>query len=538
MSRKKVYYNQKQIEAITLGTKSSMIVAARGFGKSEGIDAPLLIRDITTMPGATIPLLSPTYKKLLQNTLPAVEVGLNRIGYYEGIHYVMGRRADPKLNFAKPIYEPRDWSYFMHWYNGTVCQFSSFDVAMSLNSKSVDAVHGFEAKFLDKSKIDNEVSPANRGNLNKWNVPWHHGMHFSTDMPTSKTGEWVFEYEKMMDESLISYIKELMVEQHRIRTDKTLSPKYVERRNYELSRELFACRKNAVLYREFSALDNIDILGEQFIKDQKRVLPPMIFQASILNRRFKKVLGGFYASFNEDVHVYESSFSSLQGRYGLDYKGFRNDCTSDEDLDENLPLVITFDYNGNINNLVVAQHTESWHRTRHTFYTKYEQKLRELCRIFCDYYAPRHNRDVVYYYDSTAIKSAYAVEDAEAFSDVVVNELTARGFKVNAVYIGQQMKHAEKHQIFDDAFKGLKYLFPSVHKYNCEELILAMQAAGIRIGRNGFEKDKSGEKKEETADDPLQTRTDVTDAWDTNFIGCTFYPQAGMGSDFVSEFLQ
>ena len=39
-------------------------------------------------------------------------------------------------------------------------------------------------------------------------------------------------------------------------------------------------------------------------------------------------------------------------------------------------------------------------------------------------------------------------------------------------------------------------------------------------GRNGFRKDKGGEKLAETEEDLLQHRTDGTDAFVTLYIGC------------------
>ena len=46
-------------------------------------------------------------------------------------------------------------------------------------------------------------------------------------------------------------------------------------------------------------------------------------------------------------------------------------------------------------------------------------------------------------------------------------------------------------------------------------------------GRNGFHKDKSGEKLAETEDDRLELRTDGTDAFDTLYIGCEKFPYFG-----------
>ncbi|PJI24323.1 hypothetical protein CTM59_09385 [Prevotella intermedia] len=46
-------------------------------------------------------------------------------------------------------------------------------------------------------------------------------------------------------------------------------------------------------------------------------------------------------------------------------------------------------------------------------------------------------------------------------------------------------------------------------------LILAIQSAGVSRGRNGFRKDKSGEKLAESEEDLLEHRTDGSDAFDT-----------------------
>jgi hypothetical protein len=68
---------------------------------------------------------------------------------------------------------------------------------MSANSMSLDYVGAFEAKYLDFEKIKSEVLPANRGNLNYFgDCPWHHGQLYTTDMPTGKSGSWIFEKEK------------------------------------------------------------------------------------------------------------------------------------------------------------------------------------------------------------------------------------------------------------------------------------------------------------------------------------------------------
>ena len=78
---KKIYYNRAQLEVMQVAAKNNYIIASRGVGKSEGIDAPWLIRNVHAMPRSSGALLSPTYGKLLRNTLPAIFHALDKLGY-------------------------------------------------------------------------------------------------------------------------------------------------------------------------------------------------------------------------------------------------------------------------------------------------------------------------------------------------------------------------------------------------------------------------------------------------------------------------
>ena len=60
---------------------------------------------------------------------------------------------------------------------------------------------------------------------------------------------------------------------------------------------------------------------------------------------------------------------------------------------------------------------------------------------------------------------------------------------------------------------------------NNDDLILAIQAAGVERVRNGFHKQKAGEKLPESEENLLQHRTDGSDAFDTLYIGCEKFPQ-------------
>lgn len=67
-------------------------------------------------------------------------------------------------------------------------------------------------------------------------------------------------------------------------------------------------------------------------------------------------------------------------------------------------------------------------------------------------------------------------------------------------------------------------LMPFFNRSNNPDLILAIQLAGGSRGRNGFRKDKSGEKLAESEEDFLEHRTAGSDTFDTLYIGCEKFP--------------
>ncbi|MEI6580295.1 MAG: hypothetical protein WCN92_12660, partial [Eubacteriales bacterium] len=200
-------------------------------------------------------------------------------------------------------------------------------------------------------------------------------------------------------------------------------------------------------------------------------------------------------------------------------------CRKDGDLDSTAPLRISLDYNAAINNIVTGIVKNRVLKSLSWMYVKTPRKIKEVCNDWCDYYQPHQSRNntVVYYYDSTAIADS-ADGDATPFYEIVTGILISRGWRVIQVYIGQQMRHHKKHTYIDLALKGESaYLFPMFNKHGCEFLIQAMEQTGVKVGRNGFEKDKDIEKTPDSPENPDELKTHGTDAWDTLFIGCNFH---------------
>lgn len=520
MAKIKKYFNAPQQEVMAIQANTTVIIGSRGVGKSEGIDAPWLLHKVHLMPRASIAFLSPTYKKLLQNTLPAISHALARLGYFRNVHYYIGRRAPKNRNFQTPFIDPGDYSNAIHWWNGHITIMISFDRGMSANSMSLNGIFAPEARYLSYEKIKEEVKPAIRSIYFK-DSPWYGCELYTSDRPTNSKGKWLEDFEKKMDPELINYIKHLYLRYRRLKEvdSRTTSQTY---RMRALLKELNDYRRVALFYGEYNAIDNIELLDEDYIKRNKRDLPPLIFRISILNEKIRKVRNGFYSALNEHAHYYTNNDNGYLE--SLDYnliQAGKGTCLMDADLERKLPVCIALDYNAAISNLVVGQADTANMRTLKHFYVKTPRKLPELVNDFCDYYRYHHSKEVVYYYDSTAIHRD--ADRAESFSEIVMNVLRKRGWTVKGVYLGNPKKHTKKHTDIDMALKGKNYLYPLFNEENCDFLIRSMETTGVIIGRNGFQKDKSNEKEPDTPESPDELKTHSTDAWDTLFEGINFH---------------
>ena len=522
MEAKKIYFNDPQLEFRYTAAHTSVIVAGRRFGKTHGLAAPWLLRNVQFMPRSSGGLVGTAFQRLLTQTLPGTIQALEDMGYQRNLHYYIGHRPPKSAGFKKPVREPARFDHVISWYNGSIWYLISQDIPGTSNSLTLQYIMGDEAKFLDYEKLKDETFPANGGFKGSWaNSPWLNSMLFMSDMPTSKKGSWFLNFREKMDPELINTIQFLVKEIYELKQKPQNT--YTEKMLAFYRKRLAQFRSIAVYYREWSSIENIELLGKKYIAQMKRDLPPLVFQTSILCVRPGKLKDGFYPALSEARHLYQAFDNSYLQNLAYDLaKASQQDCRQDGDVDMKRPISVAFDYNANINWLVCGQKDGLKMKTLKSFYVKYERKLRELVDDFCAYYRFHHSREVVYYYDNTALGSNYAVSD-EDFASVITSQFEKNGWTVYRVHIGNPIKHHEKYLMLDQAFKGQKYLFPQINQPNNEALVLAMQHTGVKVGPYGFQKDKSGEKLAETEEDLLQHRTDGTDAFDTLFIGMNFY---------------
>ena len=316
-------------------------------------------------------------------------------------------------------------------------------------------------------------------------------------------------------------------------------------------------QREARCFFRANTIDNIDILGESYIRDMKRTLSPLVFQISILNAKVTKINDGFYANLDvENVHGYVDDSTDPQQiatkiktateiKGGTAYKHQYesvdfdmlekiDDCSLDGDIADSLPLYIGMDYGIKINWVVTGQvyrstdGVEALHVVGSNF-VKNGKLVQDVVQDWCNYYAPhkKHNREVIYYFDHTA-KFRYGISQSD-YKDVVIEILSKNGWKVTPVDIGQAMRHTEKYKLINEALAGISYPAIRINRTNNEALIIALENADVvKMGKD-FKKYKAGEKLAEGEDEEskLEYRTDGTDAFDTLYIGVKLHRGGG-----------
>ncbi len=531
-----IYFNKPQRLTQLIGANTTVIVAGRRTGKTDSIAAPFVLRNMQRMAGSTGGIVVPTFRHGLTNTIPGLLTAWKRWGFKEGIHYVVGKK--PPKSFASPIIDPKYYEHVISFYNGSVAIILSQDRPGAANSLTLSWVLVDEAKFIDYNKLKDEVFPANGGIKSHFGKhSFNHSLMILSDMPQTSKGSWFLHYREKMDEELIETITgtlyHIWYTKNRIREMQAAGkpvPGYLRNHLRRLDRDLNRMRSVAVYYKEYSSIENLQLLGENYIKQMKRDLTPLTFQTSILCQRIGIAKDGFYNSMRES-HKYDASDFEYLDSLGWDPDPMALDSRADRDVDPDAPICIGMDYNANINWIVAGQPRGKKLLVLKSFYVKYERKLPELVNDFCSYYMHHREKTVIFYYDTTALGSNYAVNDQD-FRWVIMTEFEKRGWYVQDVYLGHPMRHDEKYLLINQGFAGKQRLMPMFNRQNNDDLILAIQTAGVERGRNGFRKNKSGEKLEENEENLLEHRTDGTDAFDTLYIGCEKFPQVVASSNY------
>lgn len=530
------HYNKPQLRSMLVGANEEYAVWGRGTGKSEGLIAPRTFRNVEMMPRGHGCFVGATYLQLLERTLPPVIKGWEQMGMVRGRDFWIRERPSKKLNIPQPIVGPVTSDHCIFFKNGAVASMVSQDRPGSANGKTVHWIVGDEAKFLDKTKLDNELLMTNRGDERYFGgIPEFHSLLFCTDMPTTKAAMWILEQDKRSDPERVKLLLSIRAAIYSLYESLIAYP---SKRNAtmnkiaELQSRWDRIRANCTYFSEASTLDNVHGFGIKNIAKLRKQLPNFIFRTAILNQRPFLSENAFYPDLDEH-HFYDAydyayidSFDFGEGQY--------SDSRKDADVDKYKPLDIGGDYGASINPILIGQAKGRQYRVLNELYVRHPQRLKHVAKAFCEYYKHHACKEVRYFYDHTAI--ATNASNDLSYADEFADYLRGQGWEVNMVYIGLTASPIHRYEMWGRCLSGgdEKMFDVRFNRNNCQYVRTSMQQTQIKEGGRGFAKNKGDERKLEL--DQRET-THFSDAVDTLLVGAHIFHQFESAEAFDAIFL-
>ena len=567
--KNEIYLTRAQATVSNFDSRNTTVEAARATGKTSGMLAPRELRCVNSMPRGFGAFLGVSLKQLFMKTVPQLNASIEEVtGLREGVHFVMGH-APKRLGFKEPLVRPKVWEQCIHFWNGHVIMMASTSVRAALNGTNLCHCEADECRFMKKDTIYGEVLPALRGIVTDhpgFDEEKNHlfrSTMFVSDAPLTRSQSWMHDRKGQQTMDVNRELAALIKEANDVFRDTGIDISQTDK----FKKEILRLRCQSSIFFSFSSLENIEILGESYIREQKRNLSEAQFNIAILNLDKDTYADGYYVCYDPNVHLYDNDdYEQLEvaskkymrktqtmitegGRTlrvdgeSIDLSALRkcDDCTMDVDIIPTEPLRIAFDYNSKISCVVTGQTPSRFNsqilKVLSSFAYIKTDRLEGLCTRWCKYYAPHQVtcKDVIFYYDATAKQggsygSAYA--DETKYYNIVKRVLRKHGWRVIEVSMGTPMAHDRKYEIINNCFSGVMKPIVRINRENNQFLSTSLENAGVLPG---FKKDKSKEKRGTSSDDEidiereLAVRTDMSDAFDTLLIGVRNFGSGGLG---------
>lgn len=468
MSKQEVelYYNPKVIEFLSLTRKVKVFKAGRAAGKTRGIPEDILMR-AEQLPRARIFLASTTYEAISHNIMPDIHEVFQLHGLIPGEDYVVDK-APPEW-FVKPYKVLDDSRNSIHLVNGFAIQKVSFAKNVKkYRGRSFDGGIIDEALNFDQWTVDNILLPCLRG-LDMWddNKLWKMLSIYSSH-PRTTEGSWFLRYQE-------------------------LAQKFPE---------LYA-------WIEATAYDNIAVVGEEYIEEQKTSLSFIDFNIEILNKGDVKDMPSlFYYAFKEKKHCYRGQ--------------------AKEDINPYMPLALSFDFGGRYSCMTVVQNQGKEERVVYEFdtnmLTNAEQeasrvkKVPDLIRDFLKQFASHQCKEVEIWGERMGLKEQ-ELEEMTIY-ETIMQLLSEAGWESHLMVTYQAgALHKSRWNFMNSVLTEEIEDYPilRINVLTCSNLVTSLERTKVK---DDFKKDKSEERK---ADANQSHAPHLTDSLDYYLFNKYFY---------------
>lgn len=506
-----VYMNKAQIEANLVDSRILMVEMGRAGGKTEGVMGPRTIRVGYDIPRETSVLAHTTYIALLSNIVP------NLLNYYrqprgeretsiltEDIHFVVGKKDLPR-HFDRPRYKLEAPEHSIVFSTGHVLRLLSTDRHDSIAGGNI--VHAFveEMKHNKGDKLKSRIFPALRIGLRRleFQSPYYGGLTGVSDTARLSMGEddWFFEYEKAVDNDLITDIVNTALHIEKAKYD-ILMGKDVAKNQRLIARwtpVLLRQRKKAVHYIRASSFVNKDVLGLQYFTNMRQTLTDDEFLTAICGIREAKVANMFFALFEEAKHTFDDSYiyDSIE-RFNL-ADTFTVTAEYLKYYDKTKPLLLGYDPGG-FSSIVAAQDKRGDNELRvlKNFHVYTPRDQSDLARDITSFFCNAANKRIILYYDRAGNQDKSYKKQRETDAQRMKLELEARGWRVALKNEGQRtIYHWEHYDLWEALLCESERHTPRIRicANECKNLIASINRSPLKSTEGVKELDKSSEVK-------------------------------------------
>lgn len=551
MAKKSIQFNNAQLKSVLLNPKHEIQCWGRGTGKSNQ-HAWKAHRNIKHMPRSSSVITGQTYTQILTRTLPPMMSFLERLGYVRDKDFFIGKRPPKAWGWKLPFEAPMNFDYYIVFGSkkGAVgFHLASQDRVGSGRGLNTDFEFTDESLTLKMDRYNKEIHATNRGNLDRFgHLSFHHGSHHSTSMPLTSDGKWILEAGDYYKEEFNVDYKGLWNRVVKMQLDLLdLTDPYEFKKLWNeivrvRKRMIPQVSKDGMLFTLANAFDNIENVGLEYIKDQYRTTPRLIFLTEIMNMIIEKVEDCYYNLTDQAIYFDKYNYSYIDS-LDYDFKKLGSpDCRFDADLDKDKPIKLVPDWGANISVMLAVQDNHLVHpeqrKTKNflkEFFVKPESgkvMIDEVIDNFCDYYRFTNDRTVIYYRDKYGDEGL--ANSSLTYNDQAIRKLRQNGWRVILKeYKGKEPPHHEKFLMWGNILKETnqdKFEIVRINGNNCKFLIIAMNNTKVIDRKGKFEKDKSSEHKKSNI--PPEEATHSTDAADK--ITWIDYQDIKKGGGFIA----
>ena len=435
-----LFYNEKILDFLDQVKTIKVIKGSRGGGKTRAIPEDMLDR-AHNLPRSRHFLLSLTFEAIDNNIMPDVHDVFQLHGLLPGIHYVEDKKPPP--HFKLPYKKLIDFNHSISLFNGTVFQKISLGKMPKKNrGRSFDGGLIDEALNLDGWQIRNIIMPTLRG-LDRWNGnPYWKMLSIYSSHPRTPEGSWFMIYEKLA---------------------KVAPSKYG--------------------WVEVTAFDNLPVLGENYIEDQRASLSHVDFQIEIMNEGNVKDLPLlFYYNHDADRHHYVAEdLNDVDRNLGLDLSadfGGRYSCMTISQVQGNTEKYV---YEFDTNNLTEKQRTSG-----------VVKKLPHILKDFIATFRNHPTKHVNLWGDRTGL-NRNELDEANLF-DVIRKILSDAGWIVNVmVTYKDSALHKSRYNLMNTIFEESIMDYPriQINALTCPNFVVSLDTTRVT---DDFKKDKKDER--------------------------------------------